>query len=84
MNTKIADYVLCISPLHKSPILTRVLFAHSDASQTTPDSQAYTFNMSNLVVLLKRQAEKNVAASYFNVDILKYQVTNKFTVLLTA
>ncbi|XP_071799272.1 F-BAR domain only protein 2-like isoform X3 [Asterias amurensis] len=46
----------------------------NDASQTTPDSQAYTFNMSNLVVLLKRQAEKNVAASYFNVDILKYQV----------
>ncbi|XP_022107657.1 F-BAR domain only protein 2-like isoform X2 [Acanthaster planci] len=46
----------------------------NDSSQTTSDSQAYSFNMSNLVTLLKRQAEKNVAASYFNVDILKYQV----------
>ena len=46
----------------------------SDPSQSSSDSQAYSFNMSNLVVLLKRQAEKNVAASYFNVDILKYQV----------
>ncbi|XP_038048437.1 F-BAR domain only protein 2-like isoform X2 [Patiria miniata] len=46
----------------------------NDTSQSTSDSQAYSFNMSNLVLLLKRQAEKNVAASYFNVDILKYQV----------
>ncbi|XP_071476801.1 F-BAR domain only protein 2-like isoform X4 [Diadema antillarum] len=46
----------------------------SDATQSTPESTAYIFNMSNLVTLLKHQVEKNAAASYFNVDILKYQV----------
>lgn len=35
----------------------------------------FKFNMSALTSLLKRQAEKNPTASYFNVDILKYQVS---------
>lgn len=30
--------------------------------------------MSALSVLLKKQSEQNPSASYFNVDILKYQV----------
>ena len=30
--------------------------------------------MDNLTALLRKQAEKNPSASYFNVDILKYQV----------
>ncbi|XP_057365532.1 F-BAR domain only protein 2-like isoform X2 [Daphnia carinata] len=34
----------------------------------------FHFNMPQLTLLLKRQAEQNPSASYFNVDILKYQV----------
>lgn len=34
----------------------------------------FKFNMSALASLLKRQSERNPTASYFNVDILKYQV----------
>lgn len=33
--------------------------------------------MSALTTLLRRQAEQNPTASYFNVDILKYQIKNK-------
>ena len=33
--------------------------------------------MSALTALLRRQAEQNPTASYFNVDILKYQVKGK-------
>lgn len=46
----------------------------NDASMNQGDSHAYVFNMQNLITLIKKQAEKNAAASYFNVDILKYQV----------
>jgi len=35
------------------------------------------FNMGALTALLRRQAENNPTASYFNVDILKYQVRTK-------
>ncbi|XP_070563549.1 F-BAR domain only protein 2-like isoform X2 [Ptychodera flava] len=45
-----------------------------DESLSTENSTVYVFNMSALVSLLKRQSDQNVTASYFNVDILKYQV----------
>ncbi|XP_071953833.1 F-BAR domain only protein 2-like isoform X2 [Antedon mediterranea] len=45
-----------------------------DVSQSNENRQVYSFNMSALVSLLRSQAEKNAAASFFNVDILKYQV----------
>ncbi|XP_067206111.1 F-BAR domain only protein 2 isoform X5 [Linepithema humile] len=48
-----------------------------DATQTTVDSTIYEFNMSALTTLLRRQAEQNPSASYFNVDILKYQIKGK-------
>ncbi|XP_043281494.1 F-BAR domain only protein 2 isoform X2 [Venturia canescens] len=48
-----------------------------DATQTTVDSTIFEFNMSALTTLLRRQAEQNPSASYFNVDILKYQIRNK-------
>lgn len=35
----------------------------------------FEFNMSALVVLLKNHAEQNPSASYFNIDILKYHVS---------
>ncbi|XP_008203048.1 F-BAR domain only protein 2 isoform X3 [Nasonia vitripennis] len=48
-----------------------------DVTQATADSTLFEFNMSALTALLRRQAEQNPAASYFNVDILKYQIKNK-------
>lgn len=37
--------------------------------------------MSVLSALLKKQSEQNPSASYFNVDILKYQVRGRFLFL---
>ncbi|TGZ49513.1 FCH domain only protein 2 [Temnothorax longispinosus] len=51
--------------------------ASRDATQTTVDSTIFEFNMSALTLLLRRQAEQNPSASYFNVDILKYQIKCK-------
>jgi hypothetical protein len=48
-----------------------------DVTQATADSTLFEFNMSALTALLRRQAEQNPAASYFNVDILKYQIKVK-------
>jgi len=48
-----------------------------DATHTTVDSTIFEFNMSALTTLLRRQAEQNPMASYFNVDILKYQIKCK-------
>ncbi|KAH9515277.1 F-BAR domain only protein 2, partial [Bulinus truncatus] len=45
-----------------------------DESQSTSDVHLYEFNMSNLIEHLRQQGEQNKAASYFNIDILKYQV----------
>lgn len=36
----------------------------------------FHFNMPQLTSLLKRQAEQNPSASYFNVDILKVRICN--------
>ncbi|XP_050528279.1 F-BAR domain only protein 2 isoform X5 [Daktulosphaira vitifoliae] len=41
------------------------------------DSIVYEFNMPALTLLLRKQYEKNPVASYFNVDILKYQIKCK-------
>ncbi|XP_076244592.1 F-BAR domain only protein 2 isoform X4 [Calliopsis andreniformis] len=48
-----------------------------DVTQTTVDSTIFEFNMSALTTLLRKQAEQNPSASYFNVDILKYQIKCK-------
>ncbi|XP_043529189.1 F-BAR domain only protein 2 isoform X9 [Frieseomelitta varia] len=48
-----------------------------DATQTTVDCTIFEFNMSALTTLLRKQAEQNPSASYFNVDILKYQIKCK-------
>ena len=41
---------------------------------STNDTCVYEFKMDPLKELLKKQAEQNPKASYFNIDILKYQV----------
>ena len=53
------------------------LTRNRDVTQATADSTLFEFNMSALTALLRRQAEQNPAASYFNVDILKYQIKTK-------
>jgi hypothetical protein len=40
--------------------------------------------MSALTALLRRQSEQNPSASYFNVDILKYQVRVFFLVFASC
>ncbi|XP_060844591.1 F-BAR domain only protein 2 isoform X4 [Rhopalosiphum padi] len=46
----------------------------TDSPFTSTDSTVYEFNMPALTSLLRKQFEQNPSASYFNVDILKYQV----------
>ncbi|XP_060650252.1 F-BAR domain only protein 2 isoform X3 [Drosophila nasuta] len=48
-----------------------------DRQQSSAMSTLLEFNMPALTALLRRQAENNPNASYFNVDILKYQVRTK-------
>lgn len=48
-----------------------------DTAQSTPESHVFEFNMPALTALLRKQAEQNPTASYFNVDILKYFIRPK-------
>ncbi|XP_008199628.1 F-BAR domain only protein 2 isoform X2 [Tribolium castaneum] len=48
-----------------------------DNGQSSTDNLVLEFNMSALSALLKKQSEQNPSASYFNVDILKYQIKAK-------
>ncbi|XP_030640386.1 f-BAR domain only protein 1 [Chanos chanos] len=50
---------------------------YSDPSQTDPDSRDFWFNMQALTFHLQREAELNPQASYYNVRILKYQVSSQ-------
>ncbi|XP_032593636.1 F-BAR domain only protein 2 isoform X8 [Drosophila grimshawi] len=50
---------------------------HIDRQQSSSLSTMLEFNMPALTALLRWQAENNPNASYFNVDILKYQVRTK-------
>ncbi|CAH1121497.1 unnamed protein product [Ceutorhynchus assimilis] len=48
-----------------------------DKEHSSADHISIEFNMSALSLLLKKQSEQNPNASYFNVDILKYQIKSK-------
>ena len=53
-----------------------IIMSDKSIAQTEQsDSKTFEFNMKSLQELLKQQSEQNPSASYFNVDILKYQVT---------
>lgn len=59
-------------------IITNLLFdGFSDKLQSTSFSTLLEFNMPALTALLRRQSEQTPSASYFNVDILKYQIKAK-------
>ncbi|GFO27663.1 Fch domain only protein 2 [Plakobranchus ocellatus] len=55
-------------------ILANSNILSKDENQSNSKSHTYEFNMSSLVDHLRQQGELNKAASYFNIDILKYQV----------
>uniref|UniRef100_A0A8C6V037 F-BAR domain only protein 2 n=1 Tax=Neogobius melanostomus TaxID=47308 RepID=A0A8C6V037_9GOBI len=55
-------------------ILPNQQLLHSDSSQSNSDCKGYCFNMQALMSYLRKVSEQNPSASYFNVDILKYQV----------
>ncbi|KAJ8374477.1 hypothetical protein SKAU_G00050570 [Synaphobranchus kaupii] len=49
----------------------------SDPSQSDPDSKDYWFNMQALTAHLQREAQLSPQASYYNVTVLKYQVSSQ-------
>lgn len=56
-------------------IHTFFLFFGRDPSNSSLNCRQYHFDMPALTEHLRKQAEQNKAASYFNMDILKYQVS---------
>uniref|UniRef100_A0A7N6BFT2 MHD domain-containing protein n=1 Tax=Anabas testudineus TaxID=64144 RepID=A0A7N6BFT2_ANATE len=50
---------------------------YSDPSQSDPDTRDFWFNMQALQLYLQREAEVNPQASYYNVGLLKYQVSSQ-------
>ncbi|XP_031433362.1 F-BAR domain only protein 2 isoform X1 [Clupea harengus] len=57
-------------------ILPNQQLLHSDASQSDPNTKDFWLNMQALTAFLRKTAEQNPSASYYNVDILKYQVSS--------
>ncbi|XP_063056793.1 f-BAR domain only protein 1 isoform X2 [Engraulis encrasicolus] len=50
---------------------------YSDPSQSDPDFRDFWFNMQALTFHLQREAELNPQASYYNLGLLKYQVSSQ-------
>ncbi|CAJ1070363.1 F-BAR domain only protein 2 isoform X2 [Xyrichtys novacula] len=55
-------------------ILPNQQLLFSDPSQSDSNSKDFWFNMQALTSYLRKASEQNPSASYYNVDILKYQV----------
>ncbi|XP_028457070.1 F-BAR domain only protein 2 isoform X7 [Perca flavescens] len=55
-------------------ILPNQQLLYSDPSQSDSNSRDFWFNMQALTSYLRKASEQNPTASYYNVDILKYQV----------
>ncbi|XP_021567226.1 F-BAR domain only protein 2 isoform X2 [Carlito syrichta] len=74
-----APAVLCfrvknISRLEQ--ILPNAQLVFSDPSQCDSNTKDFWMNMQAVTVYLKKLSEQNPAASYYNVDVLKYQVSS--------
>ncbi|XP_029356881.1 f-BAR domain only protein 1 isoform X2 [Echeneis naucrates] len=50
---------------------------YSDPSQSDPNTRDFWFNMQALQIYLEREAELNPQASYYNIGLLKYQVSSQ-------
>ncbi|XP_030049157.1 F-BAR domain only protein 2 isoform X2 [Microcaecilia unicolor] len=57
-------------------ILPNSQLVYSDPSQTDPHTKDFWMNMQAVTAYLKKIADQNPAASYYNVDVLKYQVSS--------
>ncbi|XP_041753704.1 F-BAR domain only protein 2 isoform X3 [Coregonus clupeaformis] len=57
-------------------ILPNQTLLFSDSSQSDANTKDFWFNMQALTSYLRKASEQNPAASYYNVDILKYQVSS--------
>ncbi|XP_010788435.1 F-BAR domain only protein 2, partial [Notothenia coriiceps] len=56
-------------------ILPNQQLLYSDPSQSDSNSKDFWFNMQALTSYLRKASDQNPTASYYNVDILKYQVS---------
>ncbi|XP_060057017.1 F-BAR domain only protein 2 isoform X2 [Erinaceus europaeus] len=71
--------VLCFRVKHISrleQILPNAQLVFSDPSQCGSNTKDFWMNMQAVTVYLKKLSEQNPAASYYNVDVLKYQVSS--------
>ncbi|XP_054043005.1 F-BAR domain only protein 2 isoform X8 [Rissa tridactyla] len=71
--------VLCFRVKNTSKleqILPNAQLVYSDQSQTDSSTKDFWMNMQAITVYLKKLSEQNPSASYYNVDVLKYQVSS--------
>ncbi|XP_050842261.1 F-BAR domain only protein 2-like [Serinus canaria] len=71
--------VLCFRVKNTSKlehILPNAQLVYSDQSQSDSSSKDFWMNMQAITVYLKKLSEHNPSASYYNVDVLKYQVSS--------
>ncbi|XP_060091779.1 F-BAR domain only protein 2 [Heteronotia binoei] len=71
--------VLCFRVKNTSKleqILPNAQLVYSDASQSDSNTRVFWMNMQAVTVYLKKLSEQNPSASYYNVDVLKYQVSS--------
>ncbi|KAK2117993.1 F-BAR domain only protein 2, partial [Saguinus oedipus] len=54
-------------------ILPNAQLVFSDPSQCDCNTKDFWMNMQAVTVYLKKLSEQNPAASYYNIDVLKYQ-----------
>jgi len=54
---------------------------HRDESDISAEHRDFSFDMTVLADHLRRQIDLNKNASYFNIDILKYQVEMNYKIL---
>ncbi|XP_061873396.1 F-BAR domain only protein 2 isoform X5 [Colius striatus] len=68
--------VLCFRVKNTSKleqILPNAQLVYSDQSQSDTSTKDFWMNMQAITVYLKKLSEQNPSASYYNVDVLKYQ-----------
>ncbi|NWR60351.1 FCHO2 protein, partial [Bucorvus abyssinicus] len=71
--------VLCFRVKNTSKleqILPNAQLVYSDHSQSESSTKDFWMNMQAITVYLKKLSEQNPSASYYNVDVLKYQVSS--------
>lgn len=75
MNNWASDYSLCWCVRACVCVCLLDCLLSSDPSQSDSNSKDFWFNMQALTSYLRKASDQNPSASYYNVDILKYQVS---------